>query len=314
MSANADDDDLAAAFAALSDPTRIGIVRALLDRCLETPEAPALGFADLRRRVGVDDSGRFRYHLEQLCGRFVEQTDGAYRLTHAGSEVAAAIVAGRYTETVSAGPTELESTCPICATDAVGRYEDGLVDVSCENDHTLFRWELPPAAAADATVEEVVDLATARVRHGIDLTRRGTCPKCYSAVEPVVREQPGGTPEHLFHVRCGGCGARVVGPVGFCLLTVPATIAFYHRHGRTVRDRYVWELDFATDDAVTRLAESEAGVVRVETSIGGETFGVTLDASASVVESTIDGENESRTIDGGGSDGETPERDPSTVD
>jgi len=54
--------------------------------------------SELRKRVGVRDSGRFRYHLEKLRGPFVEQADdGSYRLTYAGSEVVTAIVAGTYT-------------------------------------------------------------------------------------------------------------------------------------------------------------------------------------------------------------------------
>ncbi|WP_449404315.1 DUF7347 domain-containing protein [Halalkalicoccus subterraneus] len=43
-----------------------------------------MGFADLRRRVGVEDSGRFRYHLKQLRGDFVEKANDGYRLTYAG--------------------------------------------------------------------------------------------------------------------------------------------------------------------------------------------------------------------------------------
>jgi hypothetical protein len=98
--------DLADAFGALSDPVRVGIVHALTEHGRESWPPTGLGFADLRRRVGVVDSGRFRYHLERLRGRFVEQVGGDYRLTCAGQEVAAAILAGTYTERRSVGPAD----------------------------------------------------------------------------------------------------------------------------------------------------------------------------------------------------------------
>jgi DNA-binding transcriptional ArsR family regulator len=49
------------AFAALGDPTRIAILRALF----EDPHEPT-AFSDLRRAVGVRDSGQFNYHLGEL--------------------------------------------------------------------------------------------------------------------------------------------------------------------------------------------------------------------------------------------------------
>ena len=63
---------------ALSDPLRIDVLRALVTHHRETGAAAPIGFADLRRRVDVRDSGRFRYHLEQLRGTFVEPADESY--------------------------------------------------------------------------------------------------------------------------------------------------------------------------------------------------------------------------------------------
>nr|WP_160133952.1 hypothetical protein [Halococcus salsus] len=49
--------DPADAFGALSDPLRIDILRALGNYHREAADERSIGFADLRRRVGVDDSG-----------------------------------------------------------------------------------------------------------------------------------------------------------------------------------------------------------------------------------------------------------------
>jgi hypothetical protein len=105
------------ALAVLGDETRIAILRALAEA-----EQP-LSFSELRRRAGVDDAGRFNYHLSKLREYFVREEDGGYTLRHAGSRVvAAAGVAGNGTpstavedDTVLEGARDDEpTTCPVC--------------------------------------------------------------------------------------------------------------------------------------------------------------------------------------------------------
>ena len=62
-------DETEEAFTALSDATRIGILRTLWDA--EDHEAT---FTELREAVGMRDSGQFNYHLDKLTGRFVTTT------------------------------------------------------------------------------------------------------------------------------------------------------------------------------------------------------------------------------------------------
>jgi DNA-binding transcriptional ArsR family regulator len=103
------------ALAVLGDETRIAILRVLAEA-----EEP-LPFSELRRRAGVDDAGRFNYHLSKLREYFVREQDGGYTLRHAGSRiVATAGVAGS-----AAGAEELRDMderaddkhtddCPVC--------------------------------------------------------------------------------------------------------------------------------------------------------------------------------------------------------
>lgn len=72
------------ALTVLADETRIAILRALADA------EGALAFSELRRRAGVDDAGRFNYHLTKLREYFVREVDGGYALRHAGSRIVAA--------------------------------------------------------------------------------------------------------------------------------------------------------------------------------------------------------------------------------
>ena len=86
-------DRRADAFAALSDPLRVEILQGLSAHTRTTGD-PIIGFAELRKRVDGRDSGRFRYHLNELRDNFVEKADGGYRLTHAGIQMVGAILAG----------------------------------------------------------------------------------------------------------------------------------------------------------------------------------------------------------------------------
>ena len=272
--------DPAVAFAALSDPLRVDILRELSAHRRETGGEVA-GFADLRKRVGVRDSGRFRYHLNELRDHFVEKTGEGYRLTHAGLRVVAAILAGTYTDDVSKGPVDLDSECPFCGQSAVAAFRSGACLVTCGDDHPLFQWSVPPNAAADVALPEVVDLAELLAFQAIEQALAGVCPQCYDPVETAVVTD--GQSRPVFRATCDTCGARVVGPVSFCLLVDPAVAAFCRRHGLTLDDDHVWEFPFVGDDSGGTVVDD--GPVRVEfdVSLGEERLRATVDDRGEVV-------------------------------
>jgi DNA-binding transcriptional ArsR family regulator len=103
------------ALAVLGDETRIAILRGLA-----AAEEP-LAFTELRRRAGVDDAGRFNYHLSELREYFVREAEGGYAFREAGSRVVAtAGVAGaRGAEAVDdivdgAASDDESSPYPVC--------------------------------------------------------------------------------------------------------------------------------------------------------------------------------------------------------
>jgi DNA-binding transcriptional ArsR family regulator len=272
--------DPAAAFASLSDPLRVDILRALAAFNRESgPES--VGFADLRKRVDVRDSGRFRYHLNELRDHFVEKVDNGYRLTHAGLEIVAAILAGTYTDRGSIGPDALDSACSMCDAPVVATSENGVCTVVCESDHPLFHWHLPPAAAADATLPTVVSRAELFARQAIERGLAGVCPKCSAPVEPAVIDADDSAVPRL-RVRCETCGGRLVGPVGFCLLVDPAIAAFYRRHDRPLDARHVWEPAFVADDGTVDVVGRDPLRVDVEVTLDGETLAVSVDDAGRV--------------------------------
>jgi DNA-binding transcriptional ArsR family regulator len=65
-------------FSALGDETRLRILLELAAVANERGVGAGLSFSELRQRVGVEDSGRFNYHLDTLSGGFITKRDGQY--------------------------------------------------------------------------------------------------------------------------------------------------------------------------------------------------------------------------------------------
>lgn len=82
------EDELGEAFGLVDDETRLEILWGLWEERIDTDhrETEPVSFSELRGRVGVEDSGRFNYHLDQLVPRFVEQGEDGYTLTYAGTK------------------------------------------------------------------------------------------------------------------------------------------------------------------------------------------------------------------------------------
>ncbi|WP_227376931.1 winged helix-turn-helix domain-containing protein [Haladaptatus halobius] len=78
-------EDATDALEALGNEIRMSILRELADA------DGSLSFTELRKRVGLRDTGKFNYHLTKLCEYFVRQTETGYELGHAGTRVITAV-------------------------------------------------------------------------------------------------------------------------------------------------------------------------------------------------------------------------------
>jgi DNA-binding transcriptional ArsR family regulator len=276
------------AFGAVSDPTRVDILRALARHREEHPEDPSLSFGELRKRVDVRDSGRFLYHLKKLLGVFVEKTpDERYRLTFAGEQIVVAIQTGVFTEQVELGATELDSECPICETTPVGTFEDGVLSVACENDHRLLVWRFPPNAGKVGDVPELAALATARIRRDVESALMGFCGACCGSTATRVVTDVDSPITPRFRSDCDTCGSRLDGPLWYALFTHPEATAFYRRHGWSVRETYLWEFraevretPFPTDH------DHDFETHHVVVPLGGEELHALLDGEADLRRTT----------------------------
>lgn len=98
----------------LADDTRLAILRALADRREAAPDDPTLSFTELRERAGVADSGRFNYHLRELCGQFVRERPEGYELGYRGAAVVDAATGAVRTDDVDPDADGEDDVCPVC--------------------------------------------------------------------------------------------------------------------------------------------------------------------------------------------------------
>jgi hypothetical protein len=154
-------------FEAVNDEVRLGILKAFVEerrrRRTEidwadreiTDDVVILSFSELRDAVGVDDSGRFNYHLDKLVDRFVYRTPKGYMLTVAGHRLAGSLVAGRYEASSMVGVERVDRHCPDCGERLVAMYAAGSLVLLCENDHG--ETDAPDGGAFDEKEYESLD-------------------------------------------------------------------------------------------------------------------------------------------------------------
>lgn len=183
-------DAVSDAFAVLSNETRLDTIRVLGDSG-GTGAFGALSFSELRNRVGVDDSGRFSYHLDRLVGRFVERIDQGYRLRVPGIQVYQAIQAGVYADHEDVGPLETDIPCPeACGADCVCRYEEFRFHLECADCEAFrVRYPVDPHAFDDDLPVDLLRAADRRLKRDTFSMELGFCPYCAGPVDIEHRGQ-----------------------------------------------------------------------------------------------------------------------------
>jgi hypothetical protein len=298
-------------FAILGDETRLNVIRALwragalheYDDVDDT--ASTVSYSDLRRRVGVDDNGRFNYHLSKLVPHFVRKTEEGYRLSTGGKRIARTVIAiaGTHdTEVTDAARTD----CPACGGDVAVTYEDQWLRFSCTEcpglfgdaapDGTLLNAPFPPPGLVGRTPDEA--LATELYRCMLDLTSlmQGVCPECASATRGTLSVCDGhdATPDRLCRacgtpfvawgeLRCDTCrfGKRL--PVELCVMGLSPVIGFLYERGTDVLAPSLDDLFELVATQVTTAVTQRP--LRVVTTIGDdECLRLTLDDHLTVVD------------------------------
>ncbi|MFB6072493.1 MAG: winged helix-turn-helix domain-containing protein [Halobacterium sp.] len=270
-------------FDLLADETRAGILRALADARRENPRDPGLSFSELQDRVDVRDSGRFNYHLGKLAGHFVTQDDDGYKLSAVGMRAAGSVLGGEFDDPPERDPQPLDDDCGRCGNQMTARYEGGLLQVTCGNDHG-FADAVPPATVEEHTLEEAVGVLDAKLRRDLALARRGACPMCHGEMTWTLHRDLGedAPVDFVYAPECGRCGHYLGVIPGLLVHDHPAVVAAYREVGVDVRERPFWTIDCCVPGVADLVSEDP---VRVALDAGPDgDLHFELDADANVVE------------------------------
>ncbi len=278
----------AEAFRLLADETRVAILRALYDA--GGPEGPGrLAYADLMDAVGLEDSGKFNYHLSELRGPFVRKTGTGYGLRRAGAEACRLIARDLYREPPDAAALALSSACELCDGTLELRYDGEwakLVCAACGN--RVSGVPMPPGAVDGRDRDALLDGVDRRVRQWSVALGGGVCVHCggdldgglYRPSETPV-EIPRPTTVHRMQ-ECRHCGGMFFGATGGVLLTDPGVVAFHLDHGVDVDDRYHWAFPFFHHDDHLRIVDADPLTVAAELELDGDVLRLEIDRDLAV--------------------------------
>lgn len=292
------------AFAVLGNETRMEILQTLA-----TVENP-VSFSELHDHVGVRDSGRFNYHLDQLTDHFVKKTDGGYVLLPAGVRVIEAVLSGALTDEPKLEPTQIDYPCPLCGTAIKVGYRPEYVDLSCPNCHGQYRqsvtsrpivadadhgWlgglRLPPAGIQERTANEILSAGVTWTNMEVFGTVNGVCPRCSAPIEASVdvcedHDTTDGLCEQCKQqyavtrvARCTNCIYISVGPMGLALKALPELLAFVVDHDlNPITDSPSWDLDFTEE-----ILSLEPFRVKFGFTVDNERIQITVDEELTVL-------------------------------
>lgn len=273
---------------ALGNPIRAAILRALW-----SAPGEALSFSELRRRAGSPDSGQFNYHLGELVGTFVEQTDEGYRPVLNGMRVLRTALFGVDGDPPTFDAVPIDSPCHHCGGELFARYDGQHARVQCGAcDKLLLDETVPPATLQTRTPQEAITAFDRWVLARSWLMAEGVCPDCADRPDRQLFQTRHGRNESLSYLRirhvCGNCGYESDVPVWLHVLLArhSAIVSFYQQRGVDLGEAPVWELTAYGKDARVTL-DSEAPVrVGVELEYDGDGLRLTLDETLRVVETT----------------------------
>ncbi|GAB7093059.1 winged helix-turn-helix domain-containing protein [Halolamina litorea] len=280
------------AFDLLSNEVRLDILRTLGEAMAGDDELP-LTFTELQRRVGVEDNGRFNYHLSELTGQLVAKREGGYELKPPGTHIYQAIVSGLYTDDRGTDPVPVEGEhCPYCGAEAAAWYDDSRFHLGCSAcDNLVIRYIIPPASFDRDDPESLLRAGGAYILRDQVSTRQGICPYCAGQIERELIEEGGEIEEFNERVYsavakfvCERCGWSMHSGVPFAMNTEPAVIGFFEDHGEAIFERHPWSIyQYAEDEVLDR----DPWRVEVRCRIDGDVLRLVVDDDVRVVETEL---------------------------
>ncbi|MBP1988396.1 DUF7351 domain-containing protein [Halolamina salifodinae] len=272
-------------FELLGQETRVEILRALLAARRDGPD-PFLSFTELKDAAGVRDTGRFNYHLNQLLGTLVVDTEDGYRLSSFGFRLFARLSAGLSDPDPDIEPVPLPGHCPECDAELAAAAGGNQFQLVCGEGHTLNEGLLgSPRAVANRSPEAAAETLALVNTQATELGVSGVCPSCHGRTEGGIEHVEGYG--YRYRAPCSDCGNQFATTVGDCVATHPEVVSFLAERGIDARREATWTLPFRLPDTETVVSEDP---LRLRVTVGAEfeeSLDLVLDRTGSVVDGDL---------------------------
>lgn len=275
------------AFALLGHDLRLEILLALLDHW-EAAHTEPQRYSELMRTVGIQDSGKFNYHLGKLRGTYLRKADGGYLPTASATALYRAVLAHRPTETSTRSELNPGVSCPVCDEPLVATYEReffALRCTSCEGIMDEFTYPLPKNALEGRSDQELLKVVYDRARTHIGLARRGQCPACAGTTSVIVDpDSVDMGDEPPVGISCDTCSWMVQAGFLLPLLTDARVVQVLSAIGLAIEDTYPWELP----DPVIQVVSTDPPQFALKLEATENSATITVDDSLDVLSVAVD--------------------------
>jgi DNA-binding transcriptional ArsR family regulator len=277
------------AFALLGHEIRLDILLALLSEWRAARTEPR-SYSELMRAVGMEDSGKFNYHLQKLRGAYVRKVEDGYVPTASATALYRAVLATRPIAEPASLDFDVDASCPDCDGPLGATYEQDFLTVACRDCGSLaghFTYPFPSNGLADRTDEELLAAVARRAEHHVALARSGQCPFCAGTTEVSLRrEHLGDEDSHDVEITCGTCTFVVGVSLLFALDRAPKVTTALVALGIPVETYEKWTRP--TPAVEVRSGDSTETVLELEKA--GRTATVVIDETLEVLSVAVDGE------------------------
>jgi hypothetical protein len=236
--------------------------------------------------VGVEDSGKFNYHLGKLRGAYVQQVEDGYVPTAAATALYRAVVAHQPRQEADRTHFEVSSECPSCDAGLAGTHERGFLSVDCMScdDWIGFSYPFPKNGFTNRSDDEVVRTAHRRCKHHLAIARSGQCPFC--AATTTIRIQENAIvegDEPAVEITCDSCSFHVGSHILFPFLLDVHVTTVFSSAGIDV-EQYEWELPEPT----TRISSTDPLKIQIEVQGDEATATIVIDDCLNVCSGSTD--------------------------
>ncbi len=281
--------DPAEALAAIGNEQRVSIIyelqRAFREGQTELP------YAELKRRVGLRDSGNFNYHLQRLVGQYVRKNADGYALTYAGRKVASALTAGIFTDHADDTTLDAPGTCYDCGNESLSaRYEAERICIACGDcGEELLHNPFPPAPTTRR--DDLLSAFDAWTRRWNALAAAKTCPECGSRMDGTLTDADpmlsiGDVPYRL-RVTCRECWAMSNLPLGCLVRDEPRVVGFHDERGVDIDARPIWDIDWALHRDYLTVVSDDPLSLELRIPASDEELRLTFDDEGTVISTEV---------------------------